>query len=388
MSAPSPIDRAFREEQPEVRVQRMWRGIEAQRAGATRPARWRWPALAATTLIAVGAALLVARTRATGPLMLASGRAIPATMRASGAPRVVTFSDDSRARVGASARLDRIESSDRSVGFALREGSVAFSVVPHGPRRWRVDCGAVQVEVVGTVFSVSRTADAVAVSVQRGAVVVRGEGVPDGVVRLGRGQRIVVATRLPREVAIAPLTPTPTTSVTPAEAPRAPTRAPERARAPSSDDAFRDALARQAYDEAYAAIGSAALTARASRSSDIDELFDLADVARLSGHPAVARAPLARIVALFPSDTRAAMAAFTLGQIELGAMHDPRAAATRFQQSLALGLPRGARETASARLVESLSRSGSPNARSVAQAYLADYPNGRYRDEVSRWGGL
>lgn len=45
-------------------------------------------------------------------------------------------------------------------------------VQPGGPRRWQVEGGLATIEVVGT-------AGRLRVSVQRGAIVVRGEGVPD-----------------------------------------------------------------------------------------------------------------------------------------------------------------------------------------------------------------
>lgn len=380
----------FRADQPEPRVHRMWRAIEARRASRASPRRrlvsWGGAAFVACVLGVV--AFLGLRAGTSGALVLADGRALPTHLATGDDRAVVAFSDDSTLRLAPHTRLDVIESTDRSIGFALREGYARFSVTPHGPRRWRIDCGGVQVEVVGTVFAVQRSTRGVSVAVTRGAVVVRGDGVPDRVVRLVAGERVDVRFPVPivARAAIAPLPP-PSSDEPPSAAMVAPETDRVRNPAARSGDTFDEAIARHDFEAAFDAIGSNGIAARTARSRNVDELLGLADVARLSGHPSDARAPLARIVELFPSDTRAAIAAFSLGQIELGAMRNPEEAAVRFEQSLALGLPRSARETASARLVESLARAHSPRARGAAESYLEAYPEGRYRAEVERWRG-
>lgn len=372
----------------------MWREVEASRATGASVGRWRALALAATIGCALAAVGLAFWARGPGALLLEDGSSIPASLQASGTARLTTFSDESRVRLSPRSRLDAIESSERAVAFALRRGHASFSVMPHGPRRWRIDCGAVQVEVVGTVFTVDRSADAVSVSVQRGAVVVRGEGVADGVVRLHRGQRIRVAiASVPATSPIAPATDAQLEATTHGGA-ISPVRPLERARvrevasgaATGPGVTYRDALSRSEYAQAYAALGPGGVAGASRDARRADDLFDLADVARLSGHPTEARAPLSRIVERYASDPRAAMAAFTLGQLELGSLHDAASAATHLERSLSLGLPRSARETAMARLVEALARTGSPRATQAADAYLAAYPSGRYRDEVAQWG--
>lgn len=381
----------FRDEQPEPRVRRMWRAIDGRRAARVAPTRRRLGVLgvalaAACALAFVGFAAL--RAGGPGALTLAHGRPLPSRFVSGSSSTLAEFSDASTLRLAPRTLVDVIESSDRSIGFALREGFVRVSVTPHGPRRWRIDCGNVQVEVVGTVFTVQRSSRSVVVAVARGAVVVRGEGVPDRVVRLVAGERVEVRPPDPTVAAVSAAPPTPApTAETARGGQQAPTSGADREPVPRTLDAFDRAIARHDFDAAYDSVGPEGLASRADRSRSVDELFELADVARLSGHPADARAPLTRVVEHFPGDSRAAIAAFTLGQIELGAMRDPGAAARRFEQSLDLGLPRSARETASARLVESLSRARSPDTRGAADAYLATYPEGRYRADVERWRG-
>src|SRR5262249_23004104 len=71
------------------------------------------------------------------------------------------------------------------------------------------------------------------------------------------------------------------------------------------------------------------------------ELLLAADVARLSGHPARAIEALQRVVEKHASDSRAPLAAFTLGRTLLDQLGRPREAATAFATARRLE-PRGA----------------------------------------------
>jgi hypothetical protein len=65
----------------------------------------------------------------------------------------------------------------------------------------------------------------------------------------------------------------------------------------------------------------------------VSSLFAKADAARLAGRPAAAVAPLTAIVARFPGDSRAAIAAFQLGRVLADELHDPAAAARAFERA-------------------------------------------------------
>ena len=109
-------------------------------------------------------------------------------------------------------------------------------------------------------------------------------------------------------------------------------------------------------------------------------------MARLSGHPAEAVAPLERILGELSSDPQAPLAAFTLGRIELDALSHPAEARAAFERALALGVPAGLREDARARLVEACARAGeTAAAASAASAYAREYPGGRHARAIEAW---
>jgi transmembrane sensor len=111
-------------------------------------------------------------------------------------------------------------------------------------------------------------------------------------------------------------------------------------------------------------------------------------VARLSGHPGEAVAPLRRVVGEHPGDSRAALAAFTLGRIQLDSLGQAAAAAQSFAQALSLGIAGPLVEDARARLVEAHARSGNRDAaRSAAKQYEEQFPSGRHLAAVRRWAG-
>ncbi len=127
----------------------------------------------------------------------------------------------------------------------------------------------------------------------------------------------------------------------------------------------------------------------ASVREEAGDLFLAADVARLSKHPEEAEEPLERLTALFPSDPRAPLAAFTLGRVRLEELGHPREAAAAFAKARELA-PRGPlAEDALARQVESVSRVGDTTAaHDLALQYIQAYPQGRRMIAVKRFGGV
>ena len=120
-----------------------------------------------------------------------------------------------------------------------------------------------------------------------------------------------------------------------------------------------------------------------------DELLLAADVKRLSHHPAEAIAPLQQLVRDHADDTRAPMAAFTLGRILLEELDRPADAATAFAAADKLAPTGPLAEDAVAREVESLARAGDrAAARQAAEQYVARFPGGRKLRSVRRTGGL
>jgi transmembrane sensor len=335
----------------------------------------------------------VGQTLKPAALRLEAGGSVPASI---GGQRraLVSLSDGSAVDAAPGARLELLESTGSAFVLALRSGTAEFEVHPGGPRTWRIECAGVVIEVVGTHFTVSRTPASLRVSVERGSVLVRGNAVPDQVVRLGAGQSIVV-----------PLT---DAAGAPSGKP-APTRAPENAPAePSSPDVRHgvDKVAptnpnlepgkrptspeEQSTPNGMGAAGTnrvafGAFDAGAPRDTVEAALHD-ADALRKAGQFQKAAALLESLAVAHANDVRAPLVEFSLGRLYLESLGDGARAATHFSRALELHLPAALAEGAAARLVEAYARAGNRSAaENAAAAYRAAYPNGRRTEDVARW---
>jgi transmembrane sensor len=372
---PHPVRGALRDPVDDVAVQRMWRAIEAKRSGAPRARAISNVVYGALVLATVMVFLFQFRRPSpsgpvpVGPLVMDDGT--PFVALSAGPNRL---RDHSEVSLDPGARVDVLESSATSVVLFQRDGRATYDVAPGGPRRWSIECGLAVVEATDARLTVVVGTSTVRVDVERGAVLVRGERVEGRVRRLQAGEWL----ELPEEQA-APA-PSPTAAPAPAPAP-APASAPA-----SAEPSWRELANHGSYDPAYVVLGPGGIARAAAQDDSVDDLMALADVARLSGHPADAVQPLTRVVTGHAGDPRASLAAFTLGRIELDNLGQPAAAANAFAQAIALGLPGGLREDAQARLVEARARAGD---RAGAQAAAADYerafPHGTYLAKVQRW---
>jgi TolA-binding protein len=208
---------------------------------------------------------------------------------------------------------------------------------------FRVAAGPIEVEDLGTVFRVEHQAGGrirVAVSEGRVAVLYPASQLR---VELGAGEDRVFGS-----------VPAPTEATASAEeAPKAP--------AP----AVTPATARG--------------QAHARNTDDPATLLLAADLARRSGRPQAAVAPLRRLVEHNPKDPRAPSAAFTLGWVLLTDLGRAREAAAAFAEAERIA-PRGAlAEDAAARVAEAWQKAGdSQRAAQAARHYEQMYPTGRY----------
>lgn len=370
----------------ERKVQALWRRIEGGRRakpshGRRRP-NMRVILAAAMTLglLASGGALGWSLTRSeAGPLRLADGSPLPSALEAT-RTEIFRFDDGSQLELAAGSHVDLLDTTPQNVRLALRGGQVVFRVRPHGPRRWEIECGPLSIEVVGTVFTVDRDGDHVEVHVQRGAVLVHGDRVPDHVQRLSAGQSLAMppAPQLP-----APLEEE-AEALEPVAAPVPdPTRDAQRAARPGA--VWREHLAAGRYDEAYDALGEEGFLRETARAQRVDDLMRLADLARLSGHPDDALLPLERIVDRHSSSGSAAIAAYTLGRLRLERLGDPGGAVVALQRSLAMGLPAALQEPARARLVRALRSDGDPRMDAAGRRYLELHPEGPSADVIRGW---
>ncbi len=412
---PIPVRRVLVDASDDLTVERVWRRIAATRnadrykAGPVPLAgrRWMVAASAATAAAAVVVAWGLAHRpmlRDAGPLRLASGQDIGTLSAPAGAASadVVALSDGSQLVLQPDTQLEVLENSGHGFDLILLRGRATFDVRPGGPRRWSIEAGIASVEVVGTRFTVARDTSRVHVDVERGIVIVRSDRIAEHVRRLVASEFVdidAVPTTSARETR-APAAEPPVRSKAPIRRtvarrePEAPATAPtplpvppEPAKPAQPPAASWKTLAQDGnYAEAYHTLGSNGVVAEVSRAPSAEDLFALADIARYSGHPASAVSPLEQIIAQHRSEPAAALAAFTLGKIELDSLNDPDKAAQAFAQAIQLGPPPGILESTYERLVEARSRAGDrAGARAAAAEYVRKFPQGQYRSEMDSW---
>lgn len=390
---PSPVRELLDVEPEDADVPRMWREVEVRRARRRSRALWAGPALAAAAVLLAGAWVLTTGWReAPAPgasLSVVDGSAFAGVQPAG---RTISLDDGSWIRTEPETELAVLQNDGRDVVLHLRDGAIEVEVRPGGPRRWVIEAGRTRVEVVGTHFEVSRRGPAVDVSVSRGEVIVRHPDLDDGLQSLpaGRsvqvGRRAELQTSTPARSASVPSLPAGQDVAPPPIDATGPSPGP--APAPASDPAHADRLGtgprsswRRAatagdYERALSELGPSGM-ASARRGATAGDLLLLADVARYSGHPELALAPLRQLLRVHREHPSAPLAAFVLAQIELDQLGRPRAAAQHLEQALTLGLRGPLAADARARLARARRRSGDhAGARAAACSYLSEQPDG------------
>ncbi|MBN2715149.1 MAG: FecR domain-containing protein, partial [Deltaproteobacteria bacterium] len=286
--------------QEEVRVNRIWQRIEVRRF--QQPAKWwstrtMWAAYGAGI---VGIVLLTTVYKVTidtaRPLLLQDHSPLPAILGPHQGGDTI-LSDGSRIALKKETRLEVLANTDTEVRLSLRQGKVAFDVVPHKKRKWQIDCEGLEITVVGTAFSVSRNSDTVAVTVSRGAVLVKGDAVEGGIQRLNAGKSIVVPYAAPNAPGMSNGSPREATPNAHAKGIVSGTSDTTNGDAPAVDTASADAMspgttnessaiwkshAKQGnYQKAYTELGAKGVARLSRQAQSAQELFELADVARL-----------------------------------------------------------------------------------------------------------
>jgi transmembrane sensor len=274
-----------------------------------------------------------------------------AVMAAGGSYGGLVLPDGSRVTFLAAGT--ELAQSGRGRQSTLVRGAARFDVVHDPETRFRVTAGSVVIEDVGTVFTVGLEEDGrTSVAVESGSVSVRDA---EGERNLGAGE----AQTFPLPPPVAP----------PASVPSSPAQVPSWKKLAAAGD----------YDRAYALIQ----TPGTSVGDNPEELLLAADSARLSGHAERAVPLLRRMIARYPTDSRAGLAAFTLGRVLLDDLGRPREAAAAFAAAYERGGPLA--EDALAREVQSWAGAGDATARKdAARRYLAAYPAGRHAAIVGR----
>jgi len=294
--------------------------------------------------------------------------------RATSTP-LLSFEDGSQVlRVSPEARVTTLEVSPSVTRLRLERGAARFEVSRNEQRLFQVVAPGVTVTVLGTAFRVAITAAGVRTDVERGRVSVECWS-ESRELTAGQEQLCPAAPSSVVELAPAPS----------AESPQPSTSAPISAR-PRASVSWRGLAQDGDYRGAYARM--LAEGRDAVRDEPADLLF-AADVARLSGHAGDAIARLERVVRLHSGDSRAPLAAFTLGRTLLDELGRPREAAEAFATSRRLAPAGALTQDALAREVESWSRAGEARlARERALQYVNRYPAGRRLKAVRHHGGL
>lgn len=323
MKAQRPLAQYLDPPTDEARISRMWSAIRLAPEPRSR-ATW---TLAAIPLAAAAAVLgwFVWPTAAVEPTPPAAFLP-PAAFEAAESGATFELADGSRIELEAHTLLTTIASDDQRFVTLLERGRATFEVRPGGSRRWVVESGLATIEVVGTVFEVERDDERVEVRVRRGVVLVRGERVPDRVVRLSAGEALTVTAARVIEAAAE------------AHPERSEARAEPAAEAPPVRPRLRPGPRPTRPSSAAAPL-----------ELSVGELMRRAAEARRSGDARRAAGLLQRASA-HGDDPRAALASFTLGRIEMDELGRRARARQALRRALALGLPQRLEQQARRRL--------------------------------------
>lgn len=295
----------------------------------------------------------------------------------------VAIGEDARVVMPIDAPVRTVRSEPGLVWLEVERDAARFVVAPQHGRTVRVSAAGVDVEVVGTAFSVARE------GTQQVRVVVT-----EGRVRVRTGQRESLLSKGEQGLFVAP--PPPVAVIEPE------VRAEEDVPAEVTDvqEPVRKKVSKTKRSKGPATwralaergdFGSA-WTALQQEDAPEDEPGDLlraADVARLSGHPDASLAPLRRVLTNFRGDPRASLAAFTLGRVLLDDLGNPREAVEAFLQAHSLAPRSPLAPDALARAVEAQARAGDQEAaRVTAERFVREYPQSGRISAVRKWGGL
>jgi len=280
------------------------------------------------------------------------------------------FSDGSSATaMTAGAILELQETSEFEVVVVAKAGSYRFDVVQNPARQFVVRVADVEVRVLGTQFVVAQANQRVEVRVERGRVEVTW---PEGRSELGVGE----SGWFPPERQVAVHAGTASTADSSKVLPLGSAKANDRSR-------FVELSREGNYQAAFSIVAQAPNLFQNSA----EELMMAADAARLSNHPAEAVPYLQRLMKEHATDSRAPLAAFTLGRIYMSQLGQPASAARAFAQVRQLAPAGALAEDALAREAEALAQAGQTlAAQRQAAAYLKQYPSGRSRERLRELG--
>ncbi len=361
----------------EARIGRMWSAISKTEraqsahdwAPAAGPTPWTRRGRVASVLVAaaLAAALVIGVWRRPPPGAAMTGLLIDT----GAATQEVSLTEGSTLHLAAATRLRVISRRPRARSACVSStGAVICDVVHQDDRRFVVEAGGIEVEDRGTRFAVDVSPEAeqdvVVVHVERGTVEVHDAAhAVLATLKPGSGMEELRLRAAPRRSARRPPRPSPRWW-----RPPRPLRRSRRWRSSRPPPRSRPG------------------SAPAPKAPSAQALFARADAARLAGHHAEAAADFERFRRRFPNDPRAGLAAYELGRIRLGSLHDPRGAAEAFGAVAARPDEGLFREDAEAGRVEALADLGDDEGcKRARDAFRARYPRSPQAGRVAKLCG-
>ncbi len=299
----------------------------------------------------------------TGPLLTEAGTHFRFLDASQGGQ--VRLADGSSLQVDQGGKVVALASTEREFALRLDRGRLDVAVTPGGPRKWSVETKIARVEVVGTVFSVTRDERHVKVQVERGTVVVRSPYLAEGARRLEAGQRLDIA---------------PENDMAPDQEQSRTAAEPARIHAVELVDL-------DSQEEAEAEAGMTAQPEVAVARSSYASLLAEAEAARARGDLNLSEAKYKKLVDRYGQERNVALALYTLGTLQIALQRLPQAYQS-FERALASQPSSSLEEDLLLRLVELDRTRGRHNsARILAGRYLGSFPAGRHRtlmQEITR----
>jgi hypothetical protein len=312
----------------------------------------------------------------------------------------VTFSEGSTLKLTPGTR-GRLRSITREgARIAVDRGTASFRITPNPARHWWIEAGPFVVSVKGTVFDVSwePSIERFALELREGIVSVAGP-VSDGTLTLRPGQQVVVnLTRSETiitdgqpakdtvgepeasEVRRADLA-LPSATTAP---PLPPSALPGSAKTPSPATSVTEVrswtqeLASGHWDRILAEVNRVGIETALNRASS-EDLFALADAARYRRQVDLARDALMTQRRRFPNSPRATDALFLLGRVEESRGGAATHALAWYDEYLRRAPSGGfAAEALGRKLIISKETHSTVQTRSIAEAYLRQFPKGSY----------
>lgn len=290
------------------------------------------------------------------------------------------FSDGTRIELHEAGRARVSSVDDRGAFIVLEDGTLTASVI-HKPRAaWTIAAGPFEIHVIGTTFDASWSSsdETLTVDMDEGRVEVTGSCI-DSPRPITSHESMRFSCR---GVAVTAPVASSSSSALEAAAPAPPASGAEVSSAPRmdppptavSEPSWRELFKRGDFRAAYARADRDGELGRAALGSSSD-LRDLAELARLAGHPETARGLYLALRDRRPGSEEAALAAFQLGRMSGGASSE----AERWFSLYLAERPNGALAAeALGRILEIEHRAGRSSAPSTAKRYLERFPNGAH----------